>query len=170
MGCCGDPADKPTPQTVTQFNHGIVTQQPGPYPSPEKQMPLQQPTIPSPSPVHMHSGVAGTPWGQPMQTQTDQFGNYATQMPLVNTHGSLYNTANGFVGGVNDHIIRPEPAHHRPTISVSSPFMMASLLPSQPRSPSPDEGKITADPSLARVPGDLPKGELFRSSASSGGD
>lgn len=144
MGCCGEPVDKPTPQTITQFNHGIITQQPGPYPSPEEQKPLQRPTIPSPSPVHTHSGAAATSWGQPMQAQTDQFGNYATPVPPINNqpyHGSMFNTVNGFGGSINDQIIRPESAHHRPTISVSSTFMTAP--PSQTISSFPDERKMS---------------------------
>ncbi|KAG5735573.1 Heat shock 70 kDa protein 12B [Termitomyces sp. T112] len=138
MGCCGEPADKPTPQTITQFNPGTITQQPGPHPGLglEKQAPMFQPAIPTPSPVHN-----GASWGQSIQAQ--QFGNYPTVAPPVNAqsyNGSLLNAANGFV---NDHIIQPELAHHRSTSTASPPFMMASPLPPQTVSPPPDEGKMS---------------------------
>ncbi|KAG6856846.1 hypothetical protein H0H87_012904 [Tephrocybe sp. NHM501043] len=148
MGCCGDPIDKSAPQKVEPYNPGIVTQQPGPHPGLEKPPAFQQPTISTPPPTHTYNGAAPAPWGQPMQSQVDQFGGYPMGVtPPVNVqsypgNGSMFTAPSGF-GAMNEPILRPGSAHHRSVSSGSPPYMVVSPPLPKAISPPPDEGKMS---------------------------
>jgi hypothetical protein len=143
MGCCGDPitAENATANRPTYVQSTITNQQPSPQPGLEKLL-FQQPTIPSPPPIHSQSGTAQLPpWG------VTPFNPYPSP-PSPPAPQSTFNGSNGLL---NEPLLRPNSAHQS-TYGTSPSMSMAHLSlgqrmasPPLPRasSPPPDEGKMS---------------------------
>jgi hypothetical protein len=143
MGCCGDPitAENATANRPTQVQNAITNQQPSPQPGLEKLL-FQQPTIPSPPPVQLQSGIPQPPlWG------VTPFNPYPSS-PSPPAAQSIFNGSNGYM---NEPLLRPSSAH-QPAYGTSPSMSTAHLSlgqrvasPPLPRtsSPPPDEGKMS---------------------------
>lgn len=147
MSCCGEPKDKvqnTQPQNIYAPNT-ITNQQPGPHMMPEKPL-FQQPTVPSPPPIH---GTPQAAWGQQTFSPqpVNQFGDYysASSPPppsLSHTYsGSTYNGAgsSGF-GSMHEPLMRPGSAHQS---MYGAGTMGGQNHMSPPPKPPLDEGKMS---------------------------
>lgn len=142
MGCCGDPI---TPESATEnrptyLQNTISNQQPSPQPGLEKLL-FQQPTIPSPPPVHSQ---LPSPTPQPPSWGVTPFNQY-TFPPSLPAPGQF--TFNGSNSLMNEPLLRPSSAHQSlhttsPSMSAVHPMMSAPPLP-RISSPPPDEGKMS---------------------------
>lgn len=80
MGCCGEPADTPNPQTANRSvaaNVGVVNQQPAPQPSPvwQEKAQFQPPNIAAPPPALQYGqNLAAQPQAQQGLAQQQQWG------------------------------------------------------------------------------------------------
>ena len=145
MGCCGEPitaenATSNRPQAYPQ--NAITNQQPTPQPGLEKFL-FQQPTIPSPPPVHSQL-QSGTP--QPPSWGVTPFPYPSPPSPPAQ---SSFNSSSAFLS--NEPLLRPSSAHQStygtsPSISTAHLSLgqrMASPPLPKTSSPPPDEGKMS---------------------------